>query len=119
VNNSKFLEEIDWCHLSNIVYAYDAYCSKTFIQQRDTMVFNKTSQISDEPSSNRYPTTLAMSIILAFSSFFKALPAFYSLPRNIQNYLYKTNIRPLIFPNFYELNQSCFSEPWQVKRKKI
>ncbi len=114
MNNSKFSEEIDWCHLSNIVYAYDTYCSKTFTQQRAEIVFNKELHALDQQSSNRYPTTLTMCIVLAIASFLKSLPAFYLLPRSTRIYLCKTNIRPLIFPNFHELNQSCYSEPWQV-----
>jgi hypothetical protein len=114
--------EIDWRHLSNIVHAYDTYCLETFIQQRETKIFNRTSQILDEQSTNKYPTTLTTlttSIILGISSFFNSLPAYYSLSRITRNYLFKTNIRPLIFPNIHELNQSCFSEPWQVKYKHI
>ncbi len=100
--------------MSNIVYAYDTYCSKTFTQQRAEIVFDKTSQTPDQQSSNSHPTTLTMCVVLAISSFLKLLPAFYSLPRSTRIYLCKTNIRPLIFPNVHELNQSCYSEPWQV-----
>ncbi len=92
---------------------------KTFIQQRETKIFDRTLQISDEQSINKHPTTLTTSIILGISSFFNSLPAYYSLSRITRNYLFKTNIRPLIFPNIHELNQSCFSEPWQVKYKHI
>ena len=114
MNNGKFSEQIDWRHLSNIIYAYDTYCSKAFAKQRGEMIFNKESQPVDEQISNKHPTTLTMCIVLAVSTFLKSLPAFYSLPRSTRNYLCKTNIRPIIFPNVYELNQSCFSEPWQV-----
>ncbi len=114
MNNSAFSEEIDWSHLSNIVYAYDTCCLKTFIQQRETLIFNRSSQILDQQSTNNHPTTLTMSIVFAISSFLQSLPAFYSLPRTTRHYLCKTNIRPLIFPTIHELNQSCFSEPWQV-----
>jgi hypothetical protein len=119
VNNREVSQEIDWRHLSNIVYAYDTYCLTTFIQQRATMIFNQTSQISDEQSTNKYPTTLAITIVIAISSFLKSLPAYYSLPRVTRNHLCKTNIPPLILPNTHELNQSCFSEPWQVKSEPI
>jgi hypothetical protein len=113
-NNSELSEDIDWCHLSNIVYAYDVYCSKTFSQQREEMIFNPESQPVEEQSSNRHPKTLTTCVVLAISSFLKSLPAFYSLPRSTRINLCKTNIRPLIFPNVHELNQSCYSEPWQV-----
>ncbi len=116
MNNIDFSQEIDWLHLSNLIYAYDSCCIETFIQQRSTIVFNRTLEISDEKSINKHPKTLTMSIVVAISSFLKALPAYYSLPRTTRNYLSKTNIRPLIFPSVYELNQSCFSEPWQVKK---
>ncbi len=119
MNNSAFSQEIDWSHLSNIVYAYDTCCLKTFTQQRETLIFNRSSQILDQQSTNKHPTTLTMSIVLAISSFLQSLPAFYSLPHTTRNYLCKTNIRSLIFPTVHELNQSCYSEPWQVKIEQI
>jgi hypothetical protein len=119
MNNSKFSEEIDWSHLSNIVYAYDTCCLKTFIQQRDTKIFNKASQTSDHQSTSKHLTTITTSIILGISSFFNSLPAYHSLSYVTRNYLCTTNIRPLMFPNLHELNQSCFSEPWQVKYEHI
>ena len=112
MNNSEFSSEIDWSHLSNIVTAYDSCCIKVYIQQRSTSIFKTTRVILDEQ-----PTTLASSIVLAFSTFIKSLPAYYSLPRSARNHLSKTNIRPLMFPNIHELSQSCFSEPWQVNNK--
>ena len=111
-NDSHLSDEIDWCHLSNIVTAYDVYCLQTYSKQRSTIVLDRTP-----PLSNEQPATLTSSIVLAFSTFIKSLPAYYSLPRSARNHLSKTNIRPLIFPNIHELNQSCFSEPWQVNRK--
>ncbi|CAF4218625.1 unnamed protein product, partial [Adineta steineri] len=105
-------DEIDWRHLSNIVYAYESCCIKTYVQQRSSVIFNRTPQSPNEQPYNIYPTTITMSIVLAVSSFLKTLPAYYSLPRSTRNYLCKTNIRPLIFPNLHELNQTCFAEPW-------
>ncbi len=100
--------------MSNIVYAYDAHCSKAFAQQRSEIIFNKASQTLEEQSTNTHPTTLTMCIVLAVSAFLKSLPAFNSLPHLTRSYLCKTNIRPLMFPNIHELNQSCFSETWEV-----
>ncbi|CAF0927176.1 unnamed protein product [Adineta steineri] len=114
VNNIDLSVEIDWRHLSNIVYAYESCCIKTYVQQRSTVIFNRTPQSPNEQPYSIYPTTITMSIVLAVSSFLKTLPAYYSLPRSTRNYLCKTNIRPLIFPNLHELNQTCFAEPWQV-----
>lgn len=112
--NNKNSSEIDWCHISNIVYAYDTCCLKTFTQQRAEMVFSQSSKTFDEESLERSPRALTMCLVLSISAFLKSLPAFYSLPRSTRNHLCKTNIRPLIFPNIHELNQSCYSEPWQV-----
>ncbi|CAF1537328.1 unnamed protein product, partial [Adineta steineri] len=114
VNNIDLSAEIDWRHLSNIVYAYESCCIKTYVRQRSTVIFNRTPQSPNEQPYSIYPTTITMSIVLAVSSFLKTLPAYYSLPRSTRNYLCKTNIRPLIFPNLHELNQTCFAEPWQV-----
>ncbi|CAF1182699.1 unnamed protein product, partial [Adineta steineri] len=113
VDNIDLSAEIDWRHLSNIVYAYESCCIKTYLRQRSTVIFNRTPQSPNEQPYNIYPTTITMSIVLAVSSFLKTLPAYYSLPRSTRNYLCKTNIRPLIFPNLHELNQSCYAEPWQ------
>ncbi|CAF4136651.1 unnamed protein product, partial [Adineta steineri] len=114
VDNIDLSAEIDWRHLSNIVYAYESCCIKTYLRQRSSVIFNRTTQSSNEQPYNIYPTTITMSIVLAVSSFLKTLPAYYSLPRSTRKYLCKTNIRPLIFPNLHELNQSCYAEPWQV-----
>ncbi|CAF1013488.1 unnamed protein product [Adineta ricciae] len=114
INDIDLLAEIDWSHLSNISYAYDSCCVKSYVRQRTATIFNGTSSVSDNQSINIYPTVVTTSIVLSVSSFLKSLPAFYSLPRVIRNYLCKTNIRPLIFPNIYELQQCCYHEPWQA-----
>ncbi|CAF0927227.1 unnamed protein product [Adineta steineri] len=46
-------DEIDWRHLSNIVYAYESCCIKTYVQQRSTVIFNRTPQ-----SPNEQPYTI-------------------------------------------------------------
>jgi hypothetical protein len=117
MDKSEFSSELDWTHLSNIVNVYDSHCIKIFNQQRTSTILNTTSLESGEQSITKHPTALTACIVLAFSSFIKSLPAFYSLPRSTRNCLSKTNIRPLIFPNIYELNQSCYSESWQVKSR--
>ncbi|UJR27535.1 hypothetical protein I4U23_008817 [Adineta vaga] len=114
----KLSADIDWNHLSNIVYAYDSCCIKTYIRQRSTTVFTNESQVLDNQSISIYPTAATMAIVLSVSAFLKALPAYHSLPRSIRNYLCKTNIRPLIFPSIHELNQSCFHEAWQTAAYK-
>ena len=58
--------------------------------------------------------SLPINYVLSLSSFLRSLPAFQSLPHSHRTYLCKTNIRPLILPNSYELSQSCFSDPIQV-----
>lgn len=113
--NADFSDEIDWTHLSNIVYAYDKHCLKMFSSKRTEIVFNPNSPITEEQKKLQHPTGLTMCVVLGVSAFMKSLPAFYSLRRNTRNYLCKTNIRPLIFPNIHELNQSCYSEAWQVE----
>jgi hypothetical protein len=116
VNNSDLLNEIDWSHLSNIVYAYDTHCLKTYVEQRGKMLFYSTPE--HERTIEDY-SVLPVSVTISISSFVKSLPAFQSLSRMIQNYLFTSNLRRLIFVNIHELNQSCFSEPWQVNNDEI
>ncbi|CAF4052486.1 unnamed protein product, partial [Adineta steineri] len=40
--------DIDWRHLSNIVYAYESCCIKTYLRQRSSVIFNRTTQSSNE-----------------------------------------------------------------------
>lgn len=56
------------------------------------------------------PTCLTASLF----SFIQSLPAFNCLSQNNRNHLIKNNLRLLLFPNMFELNQACYSEPWQV-----
>jgi hypothetical protein len=60
-----------------------------------------------------------ISVTISLSSFARSLPAFQSLSRSVQNFLCENNLRRLIFVNIHELNQSCFSEPWQVNNDEI
>ena len=50
----------------------------------------------------------------SFISFLLTIPAIQSLPAADRIYLCKQNIRPLILLTLHELDQLCFSEPWQV-----
>ena len=63
--------------------------------------------------------SLPINYILSLSSFLRSLPAFHSLSHSHRTYLCKTNLRPLILPNSYELSQSCFSDPVQVTSESI
>ena len=119
INSIDLSAEIDWRHLSNIVYAYDSCCVKTYVRQRSTVVFNTSPQPPHEQPINIYPTTMTMSVVLSLSSFLKTLPSYYSLPRATRSYLCKTNLRPLIFPSIHELNQSCYAEAWQVRCRSV
>ncbi|CAF3382811.1 unnamed protein product [Rotaria socialis] len=109
--NYDLISKTDWCHLSNIVYAFDTYCVKTYLEHRTNIFQNEISQ--KEKQLNHYKM-LPMSITFALGSFLKELPAFQSLSRTNQLFLCKNNLRRLIFMNFHELNQACFSEPWQI-----
>ena len=113
------LQPFEWGHLSNIIVCYDTQCVKQFIEKRSTMIFNRENQLGDQPTILAQPTTITTSITTSFTSFFQSLPAFQSLSRGTQLYLCRVNIRPLIFPNICELNQSCFAEPWQVNGKYL
>lgn len=65
------------------------------------------------------PAVLNKCIISSVLSFLQSLPAFYSLTKSARNYLCKTNLRPLIFPNVRELDQCCFASSWQVRNNNL
>ena len=106
-------EGIDWCHLSNIVYAYDTQCIGNFAEQR-AKAFGQPEPTALEPVGQ--PAAVNTCVVSSILSFIRSLPAFHTLTKAIQNQLRKTNIRPLMFPNVYELEQCCFADSWQVIR---
>ena len=109
--NKDLLTEIDWTHLSNIVAAYETYCIKTYMAEREKMLFPETPP--QERTIEDY-AMLPMSVTRALSTFIRSLPAFQTLPRPVQKALCEGNLRRLIPMNLHELNQSCFTEPRQV-----
>ncbi|CAF1026636.1 unnamed protein product [Rotaria magnacalcarata] len=116
IENNRQLRESDWCHLSNIVAAYDTHCLKTYISQRSTVLADETALCQHQSMPLKHFTALPMSLSASLCAFFRALPAFHSLSKINQNYLWQNNLRSLLFPNIIEIGQSCFSEPWQISR---
>lgn len=114
MNSASLLSELDWRHLSNLVYAYDTCCLKTFLEQRPKIFSQET--LEKDATMARY-VSLPINLAISVSSYLRSLPAFQSLSRSNQSFLCKNNLRRLILVNQHELNQSCFSEPWQVKTK--
>ena len=110
----KLLQSFEWNHLSNIIFAYDNNCIKQFVEKRSATVIKPTVSANGDLVITPQPTAITASIASSVSLFFQSLPAFCSLSRSTRTFLCKANIRPLIFPNVHELNQSCFAEPWQV-----
>ena len=109
------MSAIDWCHLSTIVSLYDNYAMKTFVEERSKIVFD---EIIENGWLIKNYMIAPMSISMSLARFLKALPTFQALSRSNQTYLYKNNLRRLIFLNLHELKQSCFFEPWQVKNNQ-
>ena len=112
MGSESLLNELDWQHLSNVVYAYDTCCLKTFLERRATLF---PTEVHEKRSIAEYSTLVPFNLVLSVSSFVRALPAFHSLSRNEQIAVCRNNLRRLMLINRYELNQSCFSERWQVK----
>jgi hypothetical protein len=108
--------ESDWKHISNIVSAYDTNCVKSYVQQRSAIFMNRTTLYQCENMPMKHYTALPMSLTVSLSAFLRALPAFHSLSNINRTFLYKNNLRSLLFLTMFEVNQSCFSEPWQVKK---
>ncbi|UJR27536.1 hypothetical protein I4U23_008818 [Adineta vaga] len=109
--NKNLLNEIDWQHLSNVKYAYDTHCLKVYLERCATVF---SSEIFQEKSAVEYYSSLPSNLAYSLLSFVKTLPAFQSLSRNQQISICKNNLRRLMLVNNYELNQSCFSESWQI-----
>ncbi len=114
MNNNDLLSEFDWRHLSNIVYAYDTCCVKTYLSQRANMF---TCETFPKEATIKHYILLPMNLGLSAFSYLNALPAFQSLSRSNRLFLCKNNLRRLILVNNHEVNQSCFFEPWQVKSR--
>jgi hypothetical protein len=114
VNNNNLLNEPDWRHLSNIVYAYDTCCVKTYLSQRANMF---TCEIFQKEATMEHYILLPINLALSAFSYLSALPAFQSLSRSNRLFLCRNNLRRLILVNNHEVNQSCFFEPWQVKSR--
>lgn len=111
---NESLTSMDWCHLSTLVSLYDNYAMKAFVEERSKMVFE---EVMEGNWLMKNYMIAPISVSMSLTCFLKALPTFQALCRSNQNYLCKNNLRRLIFLNLYELKQSCFFEPWQVKRK--
>ncbi|CAF2397911.1 unnamed protein product [Rotaria sp. Silwood2] len=112
--NDELLKETDWRLLSNIVYAYDNYCLKIFAQARQN-IFNNEINFSEQPLSKiHHHTAMRLCNIKSFLSFLSSIPIIQSLSISDRYYLCKHNIRSLIFPNLHEIEQTCFTESWQV-----
>ncbi|CAF1094896.1 unnamed protein product [Adineta steineri] len=109
------LHETDWNDISNIVIAYETYCLKNYIQQREN-IYHSQSQISDDDGSakiNHHAST-TINKMTSFLLFLSTIPTVKLLPKSDRIFLCKHNIRPLILLNSHELDQLCYSEPWQL-----
>jgi hypothetical protein len=108
------LHETDWKHISNIVFAYDTYCLKNYIQQRTTILDNQMQIPENAYVKINYHASSTINNMTSFLLFLSSIPTVQSLPKSDRIFLCKHNIRPLILLNLHELDQLCFSEPWQV-----
>jgi hypothetical protein len=79
------------------------------------MFSNETRSYSYETMPVKPHSALPMSLTASLFPFLRSLPAFHSLPQINQIYLSKNNLHVLLSLNRFELNQTCYSEPWQVK----
>ncbi|UJR21641.1 hypothetical protein I4U23_024718 [Adineta vaga] len=114
ISKSDLLNEIDWMHVSNIVSMYDSQCLKHYIQERMNTL-NILSNVTDEAQFNiDYHATTTVNKMTSFILFISTIPTVKSLPKDDRIYLCKHNIRPLILLNSHELDQQCYSEPWQL-----
>ncbi|CAF1961849.1 unnamed protein product [Rotaria magnacalcarata] len=113
-SDNALLKEKDWRLLSKIVDAYENYCLKIFIEKRKNIINNEIN-FDNKPSANiNHYKEVCLNNIKSFLSFLLSIPTVQSLSTNDRYYLFKHNIRSLILPNFHEIEQTCFSESWQV-----
>ena len=110
------LHEKDWILLSNIVNAYEKFCLKAYIDKRSTMLSIEFQSLENLSQRTKYCINNYVNTISSFLSFLSSIPIVKSLNNSDRIYLCQHNVRPLVFPNLHELEQSCFSEPWQVRR---
>ncbi|CAF4181302.1 unnamed protein product [Rotaria sp. Silwood2] len=114
VKASDLLHETDWTHLSNIVFAYETHCLKNYIQRRKNL-FNTKMQIPNDPNVKiNYHSSTTVNNLTSFTSFLSSIPTIQTLAKSDRMFLCKHNIRPLILLNLHELEQLCYSEPWQL-----
>lgn len=106
----EHLQENDWILLSNIVQAYDNYCLKPYTQRRHLLSIDEIESFS----KLKYHAATILDQISSFLSFLYSIPLVKSLSKADRVYLCKHNIRPLMFPHRHEIEQTCFSEPWEV-----
>ena len=107
--NLPLMNESNWRHLSNIVSTYDTYCLNTYIQRRAMLA--KSFQCTPM----EHVLVFSMNLTTSLYSFFRSLSVFHSLSQVNQIHLCKSHFPGLFLPNFFELKQVCFFEPWQVK----
>lgn len=107
--NDQLMNEFDWRHVSNIVSSYDTCCVNTYIQRRSMLSY------SIERTPMEHVFIFSMNLTTSLYAFIRSLPSFHSLSSVNQIHLCKSHFSNLFFPNFFELKQICFAEPWQVK----
>lgn len=114
VKFDQLLEEKDWTFLSNIVAAYDNYCLNIFRDNQQRIFANPVDFHELTLAKINHHTTVRLNNITSLLQFLKSIPLIQSLPYNERCFLSQHNIRPLIFLNLFEIEQTCFTESWQV-----
>lgn len=72
--------------------------------------------MQDNPNLKiNYHATTTVNNIESFRTFLTSIPPVQNLLQSDRLFLCRHNIRPLILLNLHELEQLCYSEPWQVK----
>ncbi|CAF1388211.1 unnamed protein product [Rotaria sordida] len=114
VKASDLLHETDWTHLSNVVFAYETHCLKNYIQRRKNL-FHTRIQIPDDAWVKiNYHSSTIVNNLTSLTSFLSSIPAVQNLSKFDRIFLCTHNIRPLILLNLHELEQLCYSEPWEL-----
>ena len=114
IDHTDFFKQSDWNHVLDIVYGYDAFCLKTYIQRRSNILTDQINMLNNAHVKIDYHASMIINTITSFIAFLSSIQTFQSLSKSDRIFLCKYNIRPLILLNLHELSQLCYSEPWQV-----
>ena len=96
--------------------AYETSALKFYVEHRREIYIDGSQFHDGSFSKLTHHAAVLTTTISSFLSFLLSVPIVQSLTNADRTYLCKHNVRPLTFPHMHEIEQNCYSEPWQVGR---